>query len=378
VKNIVLFSDHICQNESSHNLLIQKTRYLRIINDLALDLLYQDTIDDVLWLTTKSAIANLELEDCVIYLVDDTGKKLLQRAAHGPKNPRKNQIKNPIVIDMGSGIVGSVAKSGQAELVSDTRQDSRYIVDDETRLSEICVPILYKDTVIGVIDSEHPLANYFTSEHLDVLTIIASLVSTKLASCLIIEEHQSNRDRLEAAETQLSLREFEIEFLLTHDFATELCNAETFLSEGETRLRNTHLTTSTPILWVIEIHIPTLDNQLYDDDNSINAFLKQVADDLRNLVDDDALVARIGRFKFSVLMDNLVCEKSTELCQQYIDHLTEVRFEYAGYLLEVGVYIGINLINLPAYSFEAELYAAVDVAEFIKLTSPSKSAFTVS
>ncbi|MEI9909964.1 MAG: GAF domain-containing protein [Bacteroidota bacterium] len=58
-------------------------------------------------------------------------------------------------IEVGKGIVGSVASSGKAEIITDTTKDPRYIVDDERRFSEISVPIVYDGKVLGVIDCEH-------------------------------------------------------------------------------------------------------------------------------------------------------------------------------------------------------------------------------
>ena len=48
----------------------------------------------------------------------------------------------PIEIEIGKGIVGYVARSGVAEIIPDTTLDSRYIVDDEKRYSEITVPLV--------------------------------------------------------------------------------------------------------------------------------------------------------------------------------------------------------------------------------------------
>lgn len=51
--------------------------------------------------------------------------------------------------------MGSVALDGKSIIVNDTSKDSRYIVDDKARSSEISIPILHEGKVIGVIDSEH-------------------------------------------------------------------------------------------------------------------------------------------------------------------------------------------------------------------------------
>src|SRR5262249_6517702 len=128
----------------------------------------------------KNCVSQLGFVDCVIYLLDKEQNVLVQKAAFGPKNPEGQKILNPITIPLGKGIVGSVAHSGKDELIADTRLDKRYICDDEFRLSEITVPIVAGGEVLGVIDAEHPKENFFTQEHLEILTGIASLCANKL------------------------------------------------------------------------------------------------------------------------------------------------------------------------------------------------------
>ena len=81
---------------------------------------------------------------------------------------------------MGDGIVGSVAKNRKPELIKDTSKDARYIVDDENRLSEICVPIIIDGKLFGVIDSEHPHKDFYTEKHLYLLIIIAALCAQRI------------------------------------------------------------------------------------------------------------------------------------------------------------------------------------------------------
>jgi signal transduction histidine kinase len=155
-----------------------KIAYLRIINEFTVNLLNQDSIEGIAWSITKDAIAHLGFEDCVVYLVENG--ILVQKAAHGAKNPNEYKIINCIKIPIGQGIVGTVAKTGQALIISDTSMDERYIEDDENRLSELTVPIIFENKVIGVIDSENAERNFFTNEHLSIVTTIASMAATKI------------------------------------------------------------------------------------------------------------------------------------------------------------------------------------------------------
>jgi len=138
--------------------------------------------EDILWDVAKNCISKLGFVDCVIYLVDDNQSILVQKAAYGPKSPKDRTIYNPVEITIGEGITGTVAKTGKPELVMDTSQDSRYIIDDDTRLSEICVPIAYEEQLYGVIDCEHPEKGFFTERHLKMLLAIASICAIKVKS----------------------------------------------------------------------------------------------------------------------------------------------------------------------------------------------------
>lgn len=188
-----------------------RTRYLEVLHEFALSQVNLNSLDEILWNVAKTAIAKLGFVDCVIYLIDDDGSTLVQKAAHGPKNPVQQEIYNPITIAVGDGIVGAVAQSGEIEVVSDTRQDSRYIVDDATRLSELAVPIIHDGSVIGVLDSEHPEPGFFTEEHVRLLTTIASLAATRIDTALAIENLQSTVGRLSVAEKDLEKKAKELE-----------------------------------------------------------------------------------------------------------------------------------------------------------------------
>ena len=154
--------------------------YLNIINEFAINLVKLTTENDIIWFTTNEVISKLDFVDCVIYLLDDSKRFLIQRAAYGPKSPNKKSIINPIKIPVGEGITGRVVLNKKGEIINNTLEDKDYIVDDQIRNSEIAVPILYMDEVIGVIDSEHHEKNFFTEEHFEILNTIAFILANKL------------------------------------------------------------------------------------------------------------------------------------------------------------------------------------------------------
>ncbi|HXU76585.1 MAG TPA: ATP-binding protein [Methylomirabilota bacterium] len=176
VVNLRDITERVQADEAAH----RSRAVTETINYFATSLLERDSEEDVLWDLAQNCISKLGFVDCVIYLLDRERAVLVQKAALGPKNPEGRVIVNPINIPVGQGIVGSVAATREPELIADTSLDPRYIVDDERRFSEITVPIVANNEVIGVIDSEHPSRNFFTAEHLKMLTSIASLCANKL------------------------------------------------------------------------------------------------------------------------------------------------------------------------------------------------------
>ncbi|HLT71986.1 MAG TPA: histidine kinase [Cyclobacteriaceae bacterium] len=175
-----------------------------IINYFAISLFGQNTEEEILWDLARNCISRLGFEDCVIYILDEERQMLVQKAAYGPKNPKDYTIYRPIEIPMGSGIVGSVARTGVAEIIADTSRDPRYIRDDAFRYSEISVPIIFEDKVIGVIDSEHTARNFFSERHLNTLRLIASLCANKLMRARAEAEKKAHQETLYHAQQELS------------------------------------------------------------------------------------------------------------------------------------------------------------------------------
>ncbi|MGB8192303.1 MAG: histidine kinase, partial [Chitinophagaceae bacterium] len=153
--------------------------------------------EEVLWDVAGNLIGRMNYEDCVIYLWNENKTRMIQKAAYGPKGKPEAILEHVFEVEPGQGIVGHVVQTRQPILVNDTRKDSRYRVDDKFRLSEITVPIIHNDELLGVIDLEHSLPDYFSERDVKILTTIATLIGNKLKQ---IESEQS----LEAKQRELA------------------------------------------------------------------------------------------------------------------------------------------------------------------------------
>ena len=100
-------------------------------------------------------------------------------------------------IGLGEGLVGYAALHREPVYVPDVSQDPRYIkVVDDVR-SELAIPLLLKDRVIGVIDLESPEADAFSKRDIEILTLLASQIAVAIENASLYEEVRATQERLE-------------------------------------------------------------------------------------------------------------------------------------------------------------------------------------
>lgn len=232
---------------------VTSSQQLQIINQFAKDLIRLSSSQDLIWHTVNEVVGQLGFADCVIYLIDDERDMLVQSAAYGPKSNNNREIINPIEIPIGKGISGNVAKSGEPLLVIDTESDERYIPDFTDMLSEICVPIIDKGHLLGVIDCEDQSKNHFTERHLELLTTIASMLASRLAQWGVLEKLKTTQSELEESEEKYRLlfEKSEDPMMLLTENKFELCNeaaARVFKYASSQEMEKIHPSEASPAM----------------------------------------------------------------------------------------------------------------------------------
>jgi putative methionine-R-sulfoxide reductase with GAF domain/anti-sigma regulatory factor (Ser/Thr protein kinase) len=204
-KNIKAIEDGKLKLEQLNaNQFKNKLELEQIINYFSSSLIDKHSVDDVLWDVAKNLISRLDFVDCMMYLWNDDKTKMIQRASYGPKDSVEQFQKQYFDVSPGQGVVGYVMQTREPLLIADTSIDPRYRIDDLERLSELTVPIIYNDELIGVIDSEHHERDFFTMQHLQILTTIATLAANKIISLQAEKKLQRNQIEMYSMNEQLS------------------------------------------------------------------------------------------------------------------------------------------------------------------------------
>jgi sigma-B regulation protein RsbU (phosphoserine phosphatase) len=125
--------------------------------------------------TTLRRVAELvrkviDFEIFGILLLNEKTQELYFRFSVG----HSREVAERMRIKVGEGVTGLAAQRAEAILVNDVLNDPTYISAVPNVRSEIAVPLIIKNRLIGVIDIESPQPNHFTEEHTRLLTLIAS------------------------------------------------------------------------------------------------------------------------------------------------------------------------------------------------------------
>ena len=130
-----------------------------------------------------------------IYLYDPVKENLVM--AGGTGEPGRIMLERGHKIQHGAGLVGRASETGTVVLVSDTTTEPNWLPNPlllETK-SEIVVPILMGDEVLGALDVQQNRVNGLTQQDSDLLQLIASQVAVALRNSRLYAEAQRQAER---------------------------------------------------------------------------------------------------------------------------------------------------------------------------------------
>jgi sigma-B regulation protein RsbU (phosphoserine phosphatase) len=113
-------------------------------------------------------------------------------------------------VPTGRGLVGAAVKTQAPVYAPDVRKDPRYHMVNPLTRSELAVPLIYKNKVIGVLDLEHTRSNYFNEDHQRTIVTLAAQIAIAIENARLYQRVTQQEQRLEhdlemAREVQLRL-----------------------------------------------------------------------------------------------------------------------------------------------------------------------------
>jgi phosphoserine phosphatase RsbU/P len=127
-----------------------------------------------------------------IFLVDR--EKRVLRHRFSARYDQRVHLDN---IPLGKGLTGAAAESREPVRVLDTGADPRYIPSHPNIRSELAVPLMVQDRVVGVLDVESERIAYFTEDHQRTLSLLASQIASSVENARLYEELGQREQRMD-------------------------------------------------------------------------------------------------------------------------------------------------------------------------------------
>jgi PAS domain S-box-containing protein len=179
---VLAFARDVTERERVQQAVAQRARELSQVADLGTKI--SAILDPVQMLQTVVDLAksHFRLYHAHIYLLHETGDLLTLAAGAGDVGRTLVSQGWEIPLDRERSLVARAARTHQGVIVNDVRDDPDFLPNDllpETR-SELAVPLIVGQQVLGVLDIQADSPNRFSDEDVSIYTVLASQVAVAL------------------------------------------------------------------------------------------------------------------------------------------------------------------------------------------------------
>ena len=166
---------------------------IAILYDASQAILSTFELDEVLQQILIIARDYFHLPNVSILLLDKETNELYVRSQIG-----RDQKLDAVRVPIGTGLIGTAAKEKRPVYVPDVTKDPRYLPCSEKTASELAIPLMVRDEVLGVLDCQSENLDHFDSETIDLLTIFSTQASMALQSARLYSLERRRASQLEA------------------------------------------------------------------------------------------------------------------------------------------------------------------------------------
>src|SRR3984893_344545 len=205
-------------------------------------------LDEVLQRILGIAHDYFHLRNVAILLLDRQSQQLSARSQVG-WDEGEDKVRWPV----GQGITGAAALKKQPVYSPDVSHDSRYLCSAKSTQSELAIPLMVRDEVVGVLDCQSDRLDPFDPETIDLLTLFSTQASMALQNARLYSLEQQRARQLQAinAIAQQTTAVLELEELLDRvcqliQDAFRVSHVSLFLREDHDLVLRAHHGTLTP------------------------------------------------------------------------------------------------------------------------------------
>jgi GAF domain-containing protein len=184
----------------------QRVEQLETIQSIDLEISSIFDLDRVLELIVEKSMEYLGVEEDgygILQLFDERSRELVIRA-HRNLPPEK--VHSRLHVDRDRSVTTLIARSKQPSRVPDTEQHPAYYPLVPGMRSEVAVPLVQDDRLVGVLNLESSKANAFDESVVAFLTLLANQAVVAIQNARYVEQLEQLRGVLEAIASTTDLR----------------------------------------------------------------------------------------------------------------------------------------------------------------------------
>jgi len=134
-----------------------------------------------------------------IFLINESGNQMVLQAASSEGGQRMVERGHSLTIGM-QGIVGYVAAQKKPRIALDVGTDAVFFNNPDLPLtrSEVALPLLIRNRVLGVLDIQSDRPQAFSMEDIDVLQTLSDQIAIAIENARLLDETQAAIIQLEA------------------------------------------------------------------------------------------------------------------------------------------------------------------------------------
>jgi diguanylate cyclase (GGDEF)-like protein len=184
---------------------------IAILYDASQAILSTFDLDEVLNQILTIIRDYFQLRHGAVLLLDKAKGELYVRADLG------TVAKEGLRIPLGEGLTGHAAQIKRPVYVPDVLKDKRYMATISETRSEVAIPLMVRDEVVGVLDFQSEQPNFFDPEMVDLLTLFSIQASLALENARLYSLERRRSEQLEAinAVARQTTAVLELDALLT-------------------------------------------------------------------------------------------------------------------------------------------------------------------
>ncbi|HET7205300.1 MAG TPA: sensor domain-containing diguanylate cyclase [Terriglobales bacterium] len=166
---------------------------IAVLYDASQAVLSTFDLDEVLSRILSIARDYFHLQNVSILLLEQETQELVLKSQIGwPKDA------DVVRLPLGKGLTGTAAQQKRPVYAPDVTQDPRYVTSAVQTRSELAVPLMVREEVVGVLDCQSEKLDFFDRETIDLLTLFSTQASMALQNAKLYSLERRRAQQLEA------------------------------------------------------------------------------------------------------------------------------------------------------------------------------------